>query len=84
MSKIKTPNSSKALATLCAKLSIEKIAIDVLIMELLEYETAPADYFVICTSESSTQSKAILDYVLRQSKNVKVPKPKVEGEANGD
>ena len=77
-------NSSKSLATICAKLSSEKIASDILVLDLKEHSTSPADYFVICSTDSSNQSKAILDLILRQVKSAGVSKPRVEGEQNGE
>jgi ribosome-associated protein len=84
VSKISTPKNSKALATLCAKLASEKIASNIIVMDMANYDTAPADFFVLCSSDSVNQSNAITDFVLRQTKSAGVDKPKVEGDGVGD
>jgi ribosome-associated protein len=84
MAKIKTPQNSKALATFCAKIAAEKIASDIIVMDLENYETSPADFFVICSSDSENQSRAIADFIMRESKNASIPKPKIEGDISGD
>jgi ribosome-associated protein len=53
-------------------------------MDLTNYETAPTDFFVICSSDSANQSIAITDFLLRQSKNVGLDRPKVEGDIVAD
>jgi ribosome-associated protein len=78
------PTTSKTLATFCAKLALEKLASDVLVLDISEYEFAQADYFVLCSSDVAVQSNAILDFVLREAKTAGLDKPKVEGELSGD
>jgi ribosome-associated protein len=82
--KISTPKDAKELAKFVAKLANEKIAGNIVVMDLTGYDTPPADFFVICSTDSDNQSQAILDFVLRQSKSAGVDKPKVEGESSGD
>jgi ribosome-associated protein len=84
VAKLTKPNNSKALATFCAKVAAEKIATDITVMDLTNYENSPTDFFVICSSDTEIQSKAITDFLLRQSKNVGLEKPKVEGDTVGD
>ena len=84
MAKLTKPTNAKALATFCSKVAAEKIANDIVVMDLTNYETAPADFFVICSSDSANQSIAITDFLLRQSKNVGLDKPKVEGDIVAD
>jgi len=84
VAKLTKPTNAKALATFCSKVAAEKIANDIVVMDLTNYETAPADFFVICSSDSVNQSIAITDFLLRQSKNVGLDKPKVEGDIVAD
>jgi len=84
MNKLTKPKNSKQLATFCAKNAAAKIASEIIVMDLTKYETAPTDYFVICSSDSANQSKAITDFLLRQTKTVGLEKPKVEGEEIAD
>jgi len=76
--------TSKSLATFCAKLSSEKIAANICVIDLEEIPTAPADFFVICSSDSQNQSRAISELILRETKSVGVKKPRVEGEEVGE
>lgn len=48
-------------------------------MDIAPCDPAPCDFFVVCSAESNTQAKAIADYIIRQAKNNKVPKPSHEG-----
>ncbi len=64
---------AKDLASLIAKLSLEKKAQDVVILNLMELTTI-TDYFVICSAGSDVQVKAITDFITEQLKaqNIKV------------
>jgi len=84
MAKLTKPKNSKALATFCAKVAAEKIALDIVVMDLTNYENASTDFFVICGSDSENQSRAIADFLLRQAKNVGLEKPKTEGDTVAD
>ncbi len=79
MSKIIKPRGSQSLAKVCGLIAIEKLAKKVLIMDLRKIETAPADFFVICTSDSDIQSKAITDEIIKKMKSFNFSKPNVEG-----
>lgn len=54
--------SSKDLATQTANLALDKKAREVVIMDLRGL-TPVTDFFVLCTGESDTQIKAIVDHV---------------------
>ncbi|MCX7909168.1 MAG: ribosome silencing factor [Ignavibacteria bacterium] len=71
--------TSKELAKWCAKVALEKIGKDIVIIDLTEIEFAPTDFFVICSCESDVQMRAIVDEVDLRCKKEKMPKPKVEG-----
>ena len=84
MPKLTKPTNAKALATFCSKIAAEKIASDIIVMDLTNYDTAPADFFVICSSDSVNQSTAIADFMLRNSRNVGLDRPKIEGDTVAD
>ena len=84
MAKITKPKSSKSFATFCAKIASEKIAENINIIDLQKIENATTDFFVLCSTDSTNQSQAISDAILRQSKKIGLPKPKIEGENNGE
>lgn len=67
------------LAILTAQLCQDKLATDVLILDLKKIETAPSDYFVICSCESQPQVESISDLIYRTSKNYKLFNPNIEG-----
>jgi ribosome-associated protein len=79
LKKLKKPDNAKDLAKFCAKIAQDKIAKDLLILDLSAIESAPADYFVICTAMSDVQSEAILLDIERKSKYIGIDSPKVEG-----
>jgi ribosome-associated protein len=80
--KIGKPRSSKGLAIFCAKLAEEKIASNVIMLNMEEIETAPADYFVIATCDTDIQIKAIIDLIKDVSRDVGLKKPRIEGTNN--
>ncbi len=82
MSKYGKPRSSKGLATLCAKLAEDKLANDILILNLEDIEFAPTDYFVICSCDTEIQVAAVLEYMVNTTKSLKIQKPHIEGETN--
>jgi ribosome-associated protein len=53
----------KALARTCCKLALDKLAEDVIIIDLRKLN-APTDYFVICSGNADRQVKAITDNIL--------------------
>ncbi len=67
------------LAILTAQLCQDKLATDVFILDLKNIETAPSDYFVICSCESQPQVESISDLIYRTSKNYKLFNPNIEG-----
>jgi ribosome-associated protein len=79
LSKYGIPRTSKGLATLCAKLADDKLANDILIINLSSIEAAPADFFVICSGESDIQVEAIANHIDRTMKTMGLIRPKVEG-----
>lgn len=79
MAKLGKPRSSKGLALFTAKCADEKLAKEIIIIDLNKIESAPADYFVVCATDSDVQSRAIVDEVIRQCHETGMTKPKIEG-----
>lgn len=71
--------SSKSLATFCAKVADDKIAKDILIMDLTGVDYAPADFFVICTCESQPQVNAVALEINKRIKDSDFDYAKIEG-----
>lgn len=67
------------LAILNAQLCQDKIAEDVLVINLTEIETSPTDYFVICTCDSGAQIDSIAESIMRASKDYRLITPRIEG-----
>lgn len=70
---------SKKLAKFLATLAIEKIAQNVVILDLTQIETAPANFFVLCSCDSDAQMRSIVDEVLNKTKDFGISKPRIEG-----
>jgi ribosome-associated protein len=80
--KIGKPRSTKGLAVFCAKIAQEKIASNIVLLNLEEIETAPADYFVIASCDSDMQMRAIIELLKDVSRELGMSKPKIEGTEN--
>ena len=87
MAKTKTPliparkGAAKRLARQLAKISLEKKAFDVLIMDLRKL-TGITDFFVLCSADSDTQVKAIVDHIIDEMEKRQQEVWHVEGYEN--
>ena len=79
MSKIGKPRTANGLASFCARMAQEKKADDILILNLKSIDTAPADYFVVCSCDSDIQMKSIADSISRKCRELQMDRPKIEG-----
>ena len=79
MPRIEYPDNPKDLALFCSQIADDKIAENIILMNLHDIETAPAEYFVVCTCESDVQMKAIVDEIRRQCTAQEIQKPRIEG-----
>jgi len=79
LTKIGKPRTTKGLAKFCAKLAQEKKAEKIYVLDMTNIETAPSDFFVICTSNSDVQSSSLVDYIIRICKNLHISRPNIEG-----
>ncbi len=73
------PRSQKGRAVLCARVAQDKLAHDLLILDLTEIESAPADFFVIATCDSEAQLRAVTDSIDTVNKSLGMGNPKVQG-----
>ena len=75
------PLKSKDLAIQAAKAALEKKALDVTVLDLSGL-TVIADYFVICSGESTTQVKAVAEFIEQEFANKRVKPLGIEGVAH--
>ncbi len=71
--------SYKDLAKFCAIVAQEKIAKDIIVIELTSIETAPTDFFVLCSCDSDVQMRAIVDEIIKRCNELNMQKPRTEG-----
>lgn len=76
---ITKPRSTKGRAVLCARLAQEKLAHDILILDLGAIETSPADYFVIATVDSDAQLRALAGSIEVTLKHMGFGFPRLDG-----
>ena len=62
-----------------AKICDDKLARDIVIIDLMEAESAPSDFFVLCSCDSHPQVAAIVDEIFRRTREVGIDKPRSEG-----
>lgn len=79
MAKIGKPRSTKGLALFCAKLADEKLAKNLIAIDLKNIEVSPAEFFVICSCESEAQVVSIYNNINRKCKELDMERPKMEG-----
>ena len=75
------PLKSRDLAIQAAKAALGKKALDVIVLDLSGL-TFIADYFVICSGESTTQVKAVAEFIEQEFANKHVKPLGVEGAAH--
>ena len=66
-----------------AKLMLDKKAIDIKVFDVQEITTL-TDYFIICTSESDPQTKAIVNHIEKTLKKVGIKPTSFEGVNNNE
>ena len=70
---------SKELSHFIANLSLEKKAVDVIIMDLRTL-TSITDYFIICSGDSDVQVKAISEHIVEELAKQRIKIWHVEGQ----
>ncbi len=84
MAKIGKPRTTKGLAIFCARMAEEKIADDIVILDLTKIEVASTDYFVICTCDTDVQVRALVTSIDRKCREMNIPRPRIEGIENAN
>lgn len=75
------PRSQKGQAVLCARVAQEKLARDIVILDMTEIENAPAAFFVIVTADSDAQVRAVTDAIDVACKSVGMGNARVSGKS---
>lgn len=70
---------SEDLALDCARAAQEKLAEDILIIDISDIEFAVTDYFIICSCDSENQLTAVVDNIQRKMKEKGWGRPRIEG-----
>ena len=73
------PENSLELSKFCAFIAKDRLAKNVLIIDVSTTDSSITDYFVVCTGESNAQIEAIHDKILEKCRELGVDKPKSEG-----
>ena len=82
---IETPDDSALLVELIVNSIQDKKGKDILRLNLTKIPEAVADYFIICNADSTTQVRAIIDYVEHElSEVVGINDMHIEGRSNGE
>jgi ribosome-associated protein len=79
LAKLSKPRSSKGLAVLTARLADQKLAENILIMNLTGIDGAPTDYFVICSCSTDVQIRAVVEFIVSYCRQSGLQLPRVEG-----
>ena len=80
---INNPSGSQLHALRISELMLEKKALDIMIIDVRKITTL-TDYFVICTSESEPQTRAITDHINLTMKKEGTESWHIEGYQNLD
>ncbi|MDZ4746336.1 MAG: ribosome silencing factor [bacterium] len=72
------PRSTKGRAVLCARVAQEKLAHSILILDLSEIESSPADFFVVCTVNSDAQLKSVSEAISVAAKELGFGNPRTD------
>lgn len=70
---------AKALATFCAKQAAEKLAADIVLMDISAIDGSPTEWFVIATCASDPQLRAVSETLEAATKSVGINHPRTEG-----
>jgi ribosome-associated protein len=73
------PRSTKGRAVLCARLAKDKQAHDLLLLDMSELDSSPAEFFVVATVDSEAQMRAVTDSIQRHCRDLGFGSPRVDG-----
>lgn len=75
----KNYSDTEKLSILCAQSAEDKLAENIIILNLTKIDIAPSDMFVICSCDSNTQVRSVSENILKNITEHNLIKPKVEG-----
>lgn len=76
------PRTQKGRAVLAARVAQDKLAHDILILDLSSLDTAPADFFVLATCDSEAQLRAVAEAIDTTCKQLGMGDPRVNGKTS--
>lgn len=76
-------NTPEGIGRAIAKAASDKKAEDIVIMRMTELTTA-ADYFIVCSANTATQVRAIVDNIEEELEKIKKPYLHKEGYREGE
>ena len=79
----RNPTENQKIAQRISELMLEKKALDIIIIDVRKITTL-TDYFVVCTSNSQPQARAITDHINQKMKEEGVKSWHIEGYENLD
>ena len=74
-----TASASYGTAVMCARQAQEKLAHDLLVLDLSQIEGSPSEFFVIASVDSAAQLRSVRDAILRAMKNEGFGLPRIDG-----
>ncbi len=75
---------TEKLAILCAQAAEDKLAENIVLLDLNQITIASSKYLVICNCSSTTQVKSVTDNILNEAIKHELKKPRVEGLENSE
>ncbi len=84
MLNLKKPKDSRSLAKTMAQIANQKLAREVVVLNMSEIEHTPCDFFVVCTCETDNHIRSTADDMMRASKDFGLGKPRSEGFTAGE
>lgn len=79
MAAITKPRSIKGRATLCARLAQEKLGRDILVLDMSDIDSSPAEFFVLVTVDSDAQLRAVCQEIESTVHKLGLGWPKTDG-----
>lgn len=67
---------------LCARVAQSKLAHDLLILDLTNIESAPAEFFVLASCDSVAQLRAVTEAIDEQCKQLGMGDPRIHGKSS--
>lgn len=72
----KKPRTTKGKAVLCARAAQEKMASDIVLLDISKIDSSPAEFFVVVTVDSDPQLRAVSQEIIHTAKDAGMGLPK--------